>query len=117
MHCTALNNNNNNNKSWDTGLVTALKLAQSEISFQDDSTNNFCDVPWSTKMDADVVNKCLAFCQGLVSLGQHFSFNLSLGKNHFNFDNKELVKSSWMKKKKSPSQLRREEKRKAARED
>ena len=34
--------------------------------------------------------------------------SLSLGKEKFNFSNKELVESSW----KSPSQQRREEKRK-----
>ena len=39
-----------------------------------------------------------------------FTLNLSSGKDTFNFDNKELAKSSCMKKK-SPSQLRREKRR------
>ena len=41
--------------------------------------------------------------------------SLSLGKDKFNFSNKELVESSWKMKKKSPSQQRREEKRKLER--
>ena len=41
--------------------------------------------------------------------------SLSLGKDKFNFSNKELVESSWKMKKKSPSQQRREERRKLER--
>ena len=59
------------------------------------------------------MEKCLAFCQGLVQSNNKFSFNFSCGKDNFNFDNKELVNSSW-KKKKSPSQLRRQKKRREA---
>ena len=66
-------------------------------------------------MDKDVIEKCLAFCQALSSSNQLFSFNLKIGSDSFNFDMRELAKSSCVKKKKSPSQLRREEKRKAQR--
>ena len=62
------------------------------------------------KMDSVVVEKCLAFCQELVESNNKFTFNLSLGKDAFIFENKELVNSSCIKKK-SPSQLRREKKR------
>ena len=62
-------------------------------------------------MDKEVVEKCLAFCQALSSSNQLFSFNLNIGSDSFNFDMKELVESSCPKKKKSPSQLRREMKR------
>ena len=63
------------------------------------------------------VDKCLAFCQALVSSNQKFTFTLSIGKETFKFDNKELVASSCgkNKKKKSPSQVRREERRREAR--
>ena len=57
-----------------------------------------------------VVEKCLAFCQGLVESNK-FTFNLSLAEDAFIFDNKELAtNSSCEKKKESPSQLRREKK-------
>ena len=68
-------------------------------------------------MDVVVVQKCLAFCQGLVESNIRFTFNLSLAKDAFIFDNKELAKSSCEKKKKSPSQLRREKKRKEERQN
>ena len=63
------------------------------------------------------VDKCLAFCQALVSSNQKFTFAISIGKETFKFDNKELVASSCgkNKKKKSPSQVRREERRREAR--
>ena len=64
------------------------------------------------------VDKCLAFCQALVSSNQKFTFTLSIGKKTFKFDNKEeLVASSCgkNKKKKSPSQVRREARRREAR--
>ena len=57
------------------------------------------------------MDKCLAFCQALVKSDQKFTLNLSIGKDKLFFSNKELA-SSWKKKKKSPSQLRREENRK-----
>ena len=54
-------------------------------------------------------DKCLAFCQALVSSNQKFTFTLTIGKDTFKFENKELVASSCIgKKKKSPSQIRRE---------
>ena len=61
-------------------------------------------------MDKDVIEKCLAFCQALSNSNQLFSFNLKIGSDSFNFDMKELAKSSCVKKK-SPSQLRREKRR------
>ena len=63
------------------------------------------------------IDKCLAFCQALVSSNQKFTFTLSIGKETFKFDNKELVASSCGKtlKKKSPSQIRREDRRREAR--
>ena len=58
------------------------------------------------------MDKCLAFCQALAKSNHKFSLNLTIDKDNFNFNNKELATSSWqMKKKKSPSQLRREAKR------
>ena len=63
------------------------------------------------------VDKCLAFCQALVSSNQKFTFTLSIGKETFKFNNQELVASSCVKskKKKSPCQLRREDRRREAR--
>ena len=62
------------------------------------------------------VDKCLAFCQALVSSNQKFTFTLSIGEETFKFDNKELAASSCVKKKKkSPSQIRREDRRREAR--
>ena len=60
------------------------------------------------------VDKCLAFCQSLAMSGQKFSFTLSIGKDNFSFTNKELGPSSCLKKK-SPSQIRRELRRKEER--
>ena len=68
-------------------------------------------------MNVVVVEKCLAFCQGLVESNNKFTFNLSLAQDAFIFDNKELANSSCEKKKKSPSQLRREKKRKEERKN
>ena len=65
-------------------------------------------------MDASV-DKCLAFCQSLAMSGQKFSFTLSIGKDNFSFNNKELGSSSCTRKKKSPSQIRREQRRKTER--
>ena len=62
-------------------------------------------------MNKDVVEKCLAFCQALSNNNQPFSLSLKIGSDTFNFHSKDLVKSSCVKKKKSPSQLRREKKR------
>ena len=62
-------------------------------------------------MNKDVVEKCLAFCRALSNNNQPFSLSLKIGSDTFNFLSKELVKSSGVKKKKSPSQLRREKKR------
>ena len=63
------------------------------------------------------MDKCLAFCQVLSKFNQKFSLNLTIGKDNFIFDNKELATSSWQKKKKkSPSQLRREAKHREERD-
>ena len=63
------------------------------------------------------IDKCLAFCQALVSSNQKFNFTLSIGKEIFKFNNQELVASSCVKskKKKSPCQIRREDRRREAR--
>ena len=62
-------------------------------------------------MKAAVVEQCLDFFQGLVMAKYQFSFKLSLDKDIFEFNSKELVKSSFLiKKKKVPRQARREEK-------
>ena len=63
-------------------------------------------------MDKAVIEKCLAFCQALSADNKLFSFGLKIGSDTFNFELKELVKSSCSKKKKSPSQMRREMRRK-----
>ena len=87
--------------------------AKSEIQ----NMNQKCQLWELTDLQMEGTNKCLAFCQALVSSNQKFTFTLSIGKETFNFDNKELVASSCVhkKKKKSPSQIRREEKRREAR--
>ena len=66
-------------------------------------------------MESAVVKKGLAFCQGLVTSKQQFSLKLFLRKDTFDFNNKELENSFCIKKKKSPSQTRREERRKIKR--
>ena len=43
--------------------------------------HNYSYVTWSMKMDVVVVEKCLAFCQGLVESKIKFTFNLSFGKD------------------------------------
>ena len=60
------------------------------------------------------MDKCLAFCQSLIQSDQKFTLSLAIGKDKLFFSNKEL-ESSW-KKKKSPSQVRREERRKRERQ-
>ena len=62
-------------------------------------------------MESGVVEKCLAFCQALVTTNQTFSSNLTISKDNFNFTNKKLQGSSCRGKKKSPSQVRREVRR------
>ena len=58
------------------------------------------------------MDKCLAFCQTLMTSKQKFTFSLCIGKDTFTFDNKEPESRSCSQKKKSPSQLRREARRK-----
>ena len=66
-------------------------------------------------MDKAVVQECLAFCQALSADNKLFSFALKIGSDTFNFELKELVKGSCSKKNKSPSQLRRELRRREER--
>ena len=67
---------------------------------------------WSKKMERGLAEKCLAFCQALMSSNNMFTLNISVGKDTFNFCNKVWNKSSMhVKKKKSPSQLWRETRR------
>ena len=63
-------------------------------------------------MDKNVVEKCLAFCQALTNSNKQFSFCLTMGSDTLNFSSEGLDKSPSGRKKKSPSQLRREERRK-----
>ena len=58
-------------------------------------------------MNADVVEKCLAFGQELVRSNHKFSFNLSVGKDNFVFNNKELAQM-FLEKKKQVSQPNQE---------
>ena len=66
-------------------------------------------------MDTVVLDKCLAFCQALVQSNNQFTFKLAIGNVDFNFEYKKPEKSFLKKKKKSPSQIRREERRKQER--
>ena len=71
-----------------------------------------------------MVNKCLEFCQTLVSQQQHFSFSLTVGSSFsFSLDNRKestnletrkvtSLKKQMPRKKLSPSQVRRNLKRK-----
>ena len=62
-----------------------------------------------------VLDKCLAFCQALVQSNNQFTFKLAIGNVNFNFEHKKPEKSFWKKKKKSPSQIKREERRRQER--
>ena len=66
-------------------------------------------------MDTVVLDKCLAFCQALAQSNNQFTFKLAIGNIDFNFEHKKPEKSFCKKKKKSPSQIRREERRRQAR--
>ena len=60
-----------------------------------------------------LASKCMAFCQALASQGQVFNFSLSLGPDFtFSLDSRSKgVKSPVIKKKASPSTLRRNARR------
>ena len=60
-----------------------------------------------------LASKCMAFCQALASQGQVFNFSLSLGPDFtFSLDTRSKgVKSQVIKKKASPSTLRRNARR------
>ena len=76
------------------------------------------------KEDTVMVNKCLEFCQTLVSQQQHLSFSLTVGSSFsFSLDNRKestnletrkvtSLKKQMPRKKLSPSQVRRNLKRK-----
>ena len=70
-----------------------------------------------------IENKCLELCQALATYGQKFSFSLNIGSNFsFSLDTREMLTSldaskvttlqKGMKKKLSPSQVKRNLKRK-----
>ena len=64
------------------------------------------------------MDKCLALCQALAQSGHKFTLNISLGKDKLFFCTKELTSCRQVKKKaKSPSQLRREERRRVKRQN
>ena len=100
--------------SWAFKLSTVLSFNLTASVVMDQQVSTILMWPWSVRMDILVMEKCLAFFQGLVQSNNKFSFNFSCGKDTFNFDNKELVHSSW-KEKKSQSQLRREKMRREIR--
>ena len=54
------------------------------------------------------MDKCMAFCQALAMSNKKFNFSLSIGKDTFNFENKELEPSSCPPKKKFSSQICKE---------
>ena len=54
--------------------------------------------PLPESMEA-TVDKCLAFCQALAKSNHKFSLNLTIDKDNFNFNNKELATGSWQMKK------------------
>ena len=76
------------------------------------------------KEDTTMASKCLEFCQTLVSQQQHFSFSLTVGSSFsFSLDNRKesinletrkvtSLKKQMPRKKLSPSQVRRNLKRK-----
>ena len=57
----------------------------------------------------------VTFCQALVQSNNQFTFKLAIGNFDFNFEHKKPEKSFWKKKMKSPSQVRREERRRQER--
>ena len=69
----------------------------------------------TAEVDTVVLDKCLAFCQALVQSNSQFTFKLAIGNVDFNFEHKKPEKSFWKKKKNSPSQVRREERRRQER--
>ena len=55
------------------------------------------------------VEKCLAFCQALITSDQKFTLNISIGNDKIFFSNKEL-ESSWKKRKKVTKPIAKGEK-------
>ena len=64
--------------------------------------------------NSDLASQCMAFCQALASKGQTFSFTLNVGSSFsFSLDTRGDSSSIRSKKKKSPSTLRRNARRRA----
>ena len=62
--------------------------------------------------DSDLASQCMAFCQALATKGQTFNFNLTIGSSFsFSLDTREHGAPSLVKKKKSPSTVRRNARR------
>ena len=63
-------------------------------------------------VDNSLASKCMVFCQALASQGQAFNFSLTVGPDFsFSLDTRSKAASPGMKKKASPSTLRRNAKR------
>ena len=65
--------------------------------------------------ESDLASQCMAFCQALASKGQTFTFTLNVGPSFlFSLDTKgDYPSTKWNVKKKSPSTLRRNARRRA----
>ena len=64
--------------------------------------------------NSDLASQCMAFCQALASKGQNFSFTLNVGPSFtFSLDTRGDGSSTRSKKRKSPSALRRNARRRA----
>ena len=63
--------------------------------------------------DVDLMSKCLEFCQSLESRGRSFKLSIKLGNFSFSLDSKDTTPKGLEKKKKklSPSQLKRNQRR------
>ena len=62
--------------------------------------------------DSDLASQCMAFCQALATKGQTFNFNLNIGSSFsFSLDTRAHGTLSLVKKKMSPSTVRRNARR------
>ena len=63
-------------------------------------------------VDTSLASKCMVFCQALASQDQAFNLSMSIGSDFsFSLDTRSKAASPEMKKKASPSTLRRNAKR------
>ena len=69
--------------------------------------------PAMSEDNSDLTSQCMAFCQALASKVQTFSFALNVGSFSFSLDTKGDGSSTRSKKRKSPSALRRDARRRA----